>query len=135
LGTSAPVRGRSRVGKLLANVLGRGDGSDTDGGVEPHILLSGGESLVPYGVNGTVLHTPGHTAGSVSVLLGDGPAFVGDLVSSAFLRRGTPAPGMFAVDCEAMDASIRDVLACSPDVTYASHCAPFPLERMQLAFS
>ncbi len=34
--------------------------------------------LVPFGVDGYVLSTPGHTAGSVSVVLNEGSAIVGD---------------------------------------------------------
>jgi glyoxylase-like metal-dependent hydrolase (beta-lactamase superfamily II) len=40
-----------------------------------------GLSLSDYGIPGRVLHTPGHSSGSVSVLLDTGEAFVGDLGS------------------------------------------------------
>ncbi len=32
---------------------------------EPDLVLSDGMSLIRHGVDGTVLHTPGHTAGSI----------------------------------------------------------------------
>jgi hydroxyacylglutathione hydrolase len=39
--------------------------------------------LESWGLAGSVLHTPGHTSGSVSVVLDSGEAFVGDLVARA----------------------------------------------------
>lgn len=44
--------------------------------------------LAPYGLQGVIRHTPGHTAGSLSVLLESGEALVGDLISSGILLGG-----------------------------------------------
>jgi len=136
-GTSAPVMGRSALGKLLASVTLRSDemAASHHTGFEPDVMLGGGESLEAWGVDATVLHTPGHTDGSISILLDGGEVLVGDLLSRAFLRRGTPAPGMFAVDSEAMDASIRRVLGLTPSLTYASHSRPFSLAALMAAFA
>ena len=136
-GTSAPVTGRSTLGKLLANVTLRSDelGAPHHAGFEPDVVLSGGESLDEWGIDATVLHTPGHTDGSISVLLESGEALVGDLLSRAFLRRGTPTRGMFAVDSDAMDTSIREILGHTPRLTYASHARPFSLESLKAAFA
>jgi glyoxylase-like metal-dependent hydrolase (beta-lactamase superfamily II) len=45
------------------------------------IIVTGDNSkiLPAIGVDGTILHTPGHTDDSISVVLSDGSAFVGDL--------------------------------------------------------
>ena len=58
--------------------------------VEPDIQLSGDErfDLAPFGIDGVVRPTPGHTAGSVSVELASGDALVGDLVASGVLLGG-----------------------------------------------
>jgi glyoxylase-like metal-dependent hydrolase (beta-lactamase superfamily II) len=45
-------------------------------------------ALAPFGVPGEIRHTPGHTAGSLSVLLASGEALVGDLISSGILLGG-----------------------------------------------
>jgi len=57
---------------------------------EPDVLLSGGNpfDLSEYGIAGVVRHTPGHTAGSLSVELGTNEAMVGDLVASGILIGG-----------------------------------------------
>ena len=47
---------------------------------EPDLMIEGGFALDFYGVpGGVVLHTPGHTAGSVSALLPNGDVLAGDL--------------------------------------------------------
>jgi len=42
-------------------------------------LGNGDYSLHEFGIPGSIIHTPGHSPGSVSVLLETGEAFVGDL--------------------------------------------------------
>lgn len=61
--------------------------------VTPDVVLRGGDSLElqSYGVNAKVLHTPGHTPGSLSVLLPNGEALVGDMVASGVLLGGIVA--------------------------------------------
>jgi glyoxylase-like metal-dependent hydrolase (beta-lactamase superfamily II) len=44
--------------------------------------------LRPYGLDGRVIFTPGHTPGSISVLLDDGQAFVSDLLASGYALGG-----------------------------------------------
>lgn len=65
--------------------------------VEPDILVQKELDLRPYGIPGRVVHTPGHTAGSVSVLLESGDALVGDNVLGLGEHDHFPP---FANDCE-----------------------------------
>lgn len=46
---------------------------------EPDILLEHGQSLSEYGFEGTVLHAPGHTSGSICILDSEGNLIAGDL--------------------------------------------------------
>ena len=57
---------------------------------DPDVLLSGSTSFDTsrFGVPAMVRHTPGHTAGSLSVELGTQEAMVGDLVASGILIGG-----------------------------------------------
>lgn len=59
-------------------------------GFRPDILLADEEvlDLRRFGFAGVVRHTPGHTAGSISVELASGDALVGDLVASGILLGG-----------------------------------------------
>ncbi|WP_175528961.1 MBL fold metallo-hydrolase [Granulicella pectinivorans] len=56
----------------------------------PDVLLSAGDTLdiSEFGLAGVVKHTPGHTAGSLSVELGNKEAMVGDLLASGILIGG-----------------------------------------------
>jgi glyoxylase-like metal-dependent hydrolase (beta-lactamase superfamily II) len=47
-------------------------------------------SLANMGIPGRVIHTPGHTAGSVSLLLDTGEVFAGDMAMNAWFLRSTP---------------------------------------------
>ncbi|MAM87646.1 MAG: MBL fold metallo-hydrolase [unclassified Hahellaceae] len=62
---------------------------------QPDILLSAQDSfsLSGYGFDGEVVPTPGHTAGSISVVLDNTQAIVGDLVSSGILLGGVIRTG------------------------------------------
>lgn len=56
----------------------------------PDILLDAGQTLdlTPYGIQGLAKHTPGHTAGSISLQLANGEMMVGDLLASGILLGG-----------------------------------------------
>lgn len=47
-------------------------------GAEPDILVDGSLALDPYGFNGKVFHTPGHTPGSMVILMEGGELLAGD---------------------------------------------------------
>ncbi len=48
--------------------------------ISPDVVFGHTLSLEPFGIEGTVVHTPGHTIGSVSVVLPTGDAVIGDLL-------------------------------------------------------
>lgn len=77
-----------------------------------------GEAAVVGGLAFAVLHTPGHSPGSVS-LAGFGAVFVGDVLFAGSVGR-TDLPGG---DTDALRASIRGKLYVLPDetVVYAGH--------------
>ena len=59
-------------------------------GFVPDILLSKDDTMdiSRYGIPGTIKHTPGHTAGSISVEISTKDALVGDLIASGILLGG-----------------------------------------------
>ena len=94
-----------------------------------------GLDLAPFGVAGRVIPTPGHTAGSVSVLLPGGEALVGDLAMNGFpLRRGPGAP-IFADDLELVRAGWRTVLDAGATMIHPAHGRPFPAETLRRALA
>lgn len=51
---------------------------------EPGVLVTGETDLDDFGVAARIMPTPGHTAGSVSVLTGEGDLVAGDLIANSF---------------------------------------------------
>ncbi len=89
--------------------------------------------LGEYGLPGRILHTPGHSPGSVTVLLDSGDAFVGDLAMNGFpLRRGPGLP-IIAEDPEAVIRSWRHLLDAGARTIYPGHGKPFPADVMRRA--
>lgn len=52
--------------------------------VEPDIIINSDFNLQDFGIRGYILPTPGHTCGSISLILEDKDAFVGDTLFSVF---------------------------------------------------
>lgn len=104
----------------------------TWGGVPVDIPLGDERvSLDEYGVRGTLIHTPGHSAGSMSLLLHSGEAFVGDLAVNGLPQRLGPNMSVFADDPERVISSWRTLLAAGAKVIYPAHGKPFPAEALR----
>ena len=82
-------------------------------------------SLDEFQVNGKVFHTPGHTPGSISLVLESGEAFVGDLAMSGFPRLTGPGPFVLGDDLEIMKQSWQLLLDRGARRIYPSHGKPF----------
>ena len=92
-------------------------------------------SLADYGIQGTVVHTPGHSPGSVSVILESGEAFVGDLAMNLFpltLRPGLPILGD---DADLIVDSWRKILPMGIKTVFPAHGKPFPVDVIRRALA
>ncbi len=99
--------------------------------LEPDILVGDeGLDLAPYGVEGKVVHTPGHSPGSLSVVLPSGEAFVGDLAMNGPPMCLHPSFGVFADQPELVPASWRRLLAMRVRTVYPAHGRPFPASAL-----
>ena len=87
-------------------------------------------SLVEYGIPGKVVYTPGHSWGSVSVLLDSGEAFVGDLAMNMLPMRRTPGLALFGDDIQTVKMSWRKLLDTGVRIVYPAHGKPFPVEKL-----
>ena len=88
-------------------------------------LQDDGISLEPFGISGKVLHTPGHTRGSMSVLLDNGDAFVGDLAMNGLPPRFRPGMPFLGDDPIAVKMSWRLLLDKGAKKMYPAHGNPF----------
>ena len=82
-------------------------------------------SLDEFQINGKIIHTPGHTAGSISMVLESGEAFVGDLAMSGFPRLSGPGPFVLGDNLETMKRSWQLLLDEGARRIYPSHGKPF----------
>ena len=92
-------------------------------------------SLAEYGIPGKVLYTPGHTMGSVSVLLETGDAIVGDLAMNGLPIRIGPGLPTVAEDMQRVKESWRFLLEQGAETVYPGHGKPFPAEIVRKALS
>jgi len=92
-------------------------------------------SLREYGIPGRVIHTPGHSYGSVSVLLDSGQAFVGDAAMNRLPLRLTPGLPIFAVDQILLKQSWRLLLEEGAREIYPAHGKPFSADIIRKIIS
>ncbi len=103
---------------------------------EVDMVLSDDElSLEPFGIPGKILYTPGHSSGSVSVLLETGDVFVGDLLMNKFPLRWSPGLPIFAKDMSKLKRSLEVLLENRAKRIYPAHGKPFPVSIMRKELS
>ena len=87
-----------------------------------------GMRLDEFGVTGAILHTPGHTAGSISLMLDSGDAIIGDTIMGGYMGGAVlaskPNHHYFAEDVPLAMASLDRVLAASSRRLFVGHGGP-----------
>lgn len=89
---------------------------------QPDILLEDGQNLNEYGLAAQIIHTPGHTKGSIAVLCENGALFVGDTVSNRF----RPGLAPFAQNFATLRESLTKLKDTKARIVYPGHGKPFP---------
>lgn len=132
---------------LLAKIMFRLGGVETGPGADgkpitppkpkhptPPIDISfdGPFDLRPFGIAGDVLPTPGHTKGSVSILMEDGSALIGDSLM-AMMPWSQPGRPMLAHDLGKIRTSLRMLLDKGATRFYLSHGKAFGRDRVEAA--
>jgi glyoxylase-like metal-dependent hydrolase (beta-lactamase superfamily II) len=95
---------------------------------DPDIVVRAPVSLKDWGVDGTVLPMPGHTRGSLVVLLANHSAFVGDELLGGYLAGmlfpHVPGEHYFQADPAANRRNIAALLAMGVETFYLGHGGP-----------
>lgn len=106
-------------------------------GITPDIVLDAGQDLSAYGLEAQLLHTGGHSAGSISLIFEDGSAIVGDILRGGIMggtflpQRPTLPFFMPSLDqLPTLFASIQQVLATGAQRWYVGHGGALPHERI-----
>ena len=105
--------------------------------LEPDILLDDQSDLRELGLDATMLHTPGHSPGSISMLFQNGDAIIGDIL------RGGIMGGMFLssrpnypfylydlADKPVILDSVQSVLDRGAQRLYTGHGGPLPRQAV-----
>jgi glyoxylase-like metal-dependent hydrolase (beta-lactamase superfamily II) len=108
--------------------------------VKPDLLIDHEMDLGPYGVRGRVVFTPGHTAGSISVLLEGGQAIAGDLMMGGYLGGylfpERPGYHYFADDVATLHKSMQKLMDNGATTVFVAHGGPLKrqaiLDRFKL---
>jgi hydroxyacylglutathione hydrolase len=117
----------TKVISLLGRTIGKRVGGYEP--VSPDITVKDHFGLEEYGFDGYVLDTPGHTAGSISVILGNSHAIVGDTLFNIFRKSLFPP---FADDPEELLKSWRKLYETGCEHFYPGHGRPFQRDKFRL---
>ena len=99
--------------------------------VEADELIRSYHDLSGYGFNAHIIHTPGHSSGSVSLIFGDGQAFVGDTCFNIPLVRTLFPP--FYDDKESILKSWITLNESRVNVFYPGHGKNFGINKLHKA--
>lgn len=122
-GRSAPIVPINLTGKLLMPFM-KGQYSPA----KADIIMDDELDLHPYGVDGRVIATPGHTPGPISILLDSGEAIVGDLIGGGrflgLMQPGSPRYHHWYSDLGTAKAGVARVMNSTPTRVFVGHGGP-----------
>jgi glyoxylase-like metal-dependent hydrolase (beta-lactamase superfamily II) len=121
----------NRLIRWMAPILFRLGSADR---YRPDVTIEDGDDLSEYGFDAKIVGLPGHSSGSVGILLpGSAPAggsgqalFCGDLLDNT----GGPALNSIMDNVEAAQASLKKLSRFEINTIYPGHGTPFPMERV-----
>ena len=105
----------------------------------PDIVVNDALDLAPWGIGGRAIPMPGHTPGSLVVLLDDGRAFVGDMMAGGYMG-GAISPQRagehyFHADRARNLENIKTVLKQPVRLFYLGHGGPVDREAVIAGFA
>jgi hydroxyacylglutathione hydrolase len=118
---------REEKGKEFLELIGTLDLTPY-GPVDTDLTFEHQFDLTPYGVSGRIIHTPGHSDCSSSVVLDSGEAFVGDMLIDSPLTGEMRLPYL-ASDESRLFESYRKLLGMTK-VFYGGHGVPLSKKEM-----
>lgn len=107
------------LSKIVVKLLSRNTNTTTT--LCPDILLKDTFDLRPFGIEGKVLRVPGHTKGSLVVLIDNKNVILGDHLMAFGRRR--PTKPMLAYNTQQIKTNIQALIDSGYDTFYLSHGA------------
>lgn len=102
---------------------------------EPDIVFEDGMDLTQYGVEGQIIHTPGHSPGSISILHPDGNCIAGDVLAGSLWRSDSPLYPFLAEDVPLLHHSIAKLLQLPIQKVYFGHGFPSTAQQVRHRFA
>jgi glyoxylase-like metal-dependent hydrolase (beta-lactamase superfamily II) len=100
-------------------------------GVKPDIVLTDNDfPLNKYGIDGKVIFTPGHTPGSVSVVLSNGDVFAGCMAQNSLPFTLRPQFPVYAIDIAQLKTSWKKLIDNGAKKIWPGHGNPFLVEKI-----
>ncbi len=125
--TGIPLQHKANTltGKIMLSLTKMAERNSTLMKFQPDILLEDGDRLDQYGLNARVIHTPGHTNGSIAVLTDQGLLFAGDTLSN------TRKPGIAPLfqNYQELKNSVEKLKQFDIKMIYPGHGKPFPSSK------
>lgn len=94
--------------------------------------------LRQLGIAADIIHTPGHTPGSISIVADDGQAIIGDVLMGGILGgkllAGRPAYHYYVTNMDELHASITSLLETNSQTFYVGHGGPLSRHRVAAWF-
>lgn len=108
--------------------------SHVPGGIVPDILVKDGYGLAKWGIEGRVLHTPGHSRGDLSIVIGDKAAIVGDLFAAEAFHDDSDMPYFYYPKARFEEAqeSVQGLLDMGIETFYSGHGKPSGREYVKM---
>lgn len=127
------VIGITRMGKLMAAPMHRATMKRTlSVPFELDIEMRDSFDLSGYGVKGWLYHTPGHTKGSISVLLDNGDAIIADSLM-AMMPWDKPGKPIVGYDMPRTSKSMQELIQRGAKRFYLSHGKVYDVEQINIA--
>ncbi|MBA7469312.1 MAG: MBL fold metallo-hydrolase [Bradyrhizobium icense] len=102
--------------------------------ITPDLLIDDSLDLHAFGLDATVIATPGHTAGSLSIVCSNGEAVVGDILMGGHMGGAilphVPNRHYFVEDAKQNLASLDCVLSHRPTRLHVGHGGPLEATRV-----
>jgi hydroxyacylglutathione hydrolase len=119
-GANGALKPTGVVGRLIAGAS-KLQSTNKSVVIKPDVYPEDKTDLNLYGIDAYIVHTPGHTLGSISVVTAAGDALIGDLLLIKPFGFGRPSYPFFIDDLDAINKSVRMILDLQPAHLYAAH--------------
>jgi len=135
-GTAKPVNRRIQIVMTFYALFHRGEWNFPPLKLTERDVVIDGDNddfLKGIGIDGVILHTPGHTStrDSISVLLSDGSAFVGDAAMNFLRWTGVGHRPIYIEDINTVYESWRKLRERGARVIYPAHGRPFSATKLE----